>query len=327
MPAGSAIIVSHNSAECIETCLQSVLRHPGWDIIVVDNASTDQTLEKARSFAPAISIIANTENKGFAGAVNQAVERTESKIFIILNPDTVAKPGSLDALSLALTSENAGAAGGLLVDAEGKPETGFTVRRFPTLASALAETLLLNRLWPRNPWNRRYRCLDLDYSQPQLVDQPAGACLAMTRAAWLDVGGFDEGFFPVWFEDVDFCRRLRERGWKILYRPEAVFVHAGGHSVNKLSFVERQTFWYRHLLRYFGKHHQRWEIILLRAGIVAGTVLRSLLSLLGIRPPGVSRMLALQGYWQAGLQAFRSLPPDAVVRSSQEVSLERTSPH
>jgi GT2 family glycosyltransferase len=282
-----------------------VLRNPRWDIIVVDNASTDETLEKIRSSGTAITVIANSQNKGFAGAINQAVERTQNEVFVILNPDTIAKPGSLDALAHALSSEKAGAAGGLLVDAAGRPERGFTVRRFPTLASALAEALLLNRLWPGNPWNRRYRCLDLDYSQAQRVDQPAGACLAVTRTAWLDVGGLDESFFPVWFEDVDFCHRLRDRGSQILYRPEAVFMHAGGHSVNKLSFAERQSFWYRNLLRYFGKHHGSWELILLRAGIVAGACMRALLSCLGLRPRGVTLMEALRGYRAAMLQAFR----------------------
>ena len=109
------------------------------------------------------------------------------------------------------------------------------VRRFPSLGSMLAEVLLLNRLWPGNPWNVRYRCLDLDYRTLQEVDQPAGACLAIKQQAWEAAKGFDGSFFPVWFEDVDFCRRLRNGGWKVVYCPDAVFRHVGAHSVSKLS--------------------------------------------------------------------------------------------
>ena len=143
----------------------------------------------------------------------------------------------------------------------------------------LAEVLLINRIWPTNPWNRRYRCLDLDYTKVQEVEQPAGACLAIKRRAWEDAGGFDESFFPVWFEDVDFCSRLRDKGWKIVYSPGAVFTHVGGHSVKKLPFRDRQVFWYKNLLRYFRKHHRHWEVSVLRAGIAIGLLLRVLLAL------------------------------------------------
>jgi len=297
MLAGSIIIVSYNSEPCIEACLEALVRAQDWEVIVVDNASQDGTVEKARRFAPAVAILPNRENRGFAAAVNQGIKAAGTDICIILNPDAIAAADAADKLAQILGSEQVGAVGGMLAQS-GSPEIGFTVRRFPTLGSELCEVLLLNRIWPSNPWNVHYRCLDLDYTLRQEVDQPAGACLAVKRKAWEELGGFDENFSPVWFEDVDFCRRLRDLGWKIFYCPEAVFLHLGGDSVKKLSFSDRQFHWYANLLRYFSKHHSSAEVMCLRVALVAGLLLRSTLSCLGFRPDGISLHEAIRAYGQ-----------------------------
>ena len=297
MPTGSVIIVAHNSADCIERCVTAVRNAKGWKAIVVDNASTDATVEIVRRLASS-SCLLNSENRGFAAAVNQGIKSAVSEVLIILNPDTIPTPGSLDQLAQTLSQSHVGAAGGMLMAEEGIMQRGFTIRRLPTLASSLAEVLLVNRVWPGNPLNRRYRCLDLDYSRAQDVEQPAGACLAIKREAWEELNGFDESFFPVWFEDVDFCRRLRDRGWRVRFCPEATFIHSGGHSVNKLDFRDRQSYWYRNLFRYFAKHHKKWEMGCLRLGIVAGMALRSLLALLRVRPAEVQVGEALPAYWR-----------------------------
>jgi GT2 family glycosyltransferase len=265
-------------------------------VVIVDNNSTDDTIQQVRTFGREAGVLTNTHNAGFAAAVNQGAKVAEGDFLVILNPDAIATAGALDKLAKAFESDNVGAAGGLLVDDAGRPQKGFTVRRFPTVGSTLAEVVLLNRAWPANPWNVRYRCLDLDYGEAQEVDQPAGACLAVRREAWESLNGFDEAFFPVWFEDVDFCRRLRDQGWKIVYCPDAIFSHAGGHSVNRLAFRDRQSVWYKNLLRYFSKHHSRSEVLLLRAGILVGLLFRALLSSVGFRPSGTSRIEAVEAY-------------------------------
>jgi N-acetylglucosaminyl-diphospho-decaprenol L-rhamnosyltransferase len=264
---------------------------------MVDNNSKDDTVRMARTLPLELYTLINAHNVGFAGAVNQALKVAEGDLVVILNPDTIATAGSLDKLAQALKTDTVGAAGGLLLNEDGEPQKGFTVRRFPTIGSMLAEVLLVNRVWSGNPWNVRYRCLDLDYQTTQEVEQPAGACLAVKRQAWETVNGFDEGFFPVWFEDVDFCRRLRDRGWRIVYRPDAIFVHAGAHSVNRLAFRDRQSYWYGNLLRYFAKHHSRSELALLRMGIALGLLVRTLLSLVGFRPAGTSVTETMGAYW------------------------------
>jgi N-acetylglucosaminyl-diphospho-decaprenol L-rhamnosyltransferase len=305
MPIGSVIVVSHNSAKCLEACLQSVSSAPEWTVILVDNDSTDSSVEIGRRIGPKIKILCNRQNIGFAGAVNQGIQAAETDICVILNPDVIPSPGALDKLAQVLMSETAGAVAGQLTRG-GFPEIGFTVRRFPMLSSVCCEVLLINRLWPGNPWNRQYRCLDLDYSQRQEVEQPAGACLAIKRKAWEKLAGFDEDFFPVWFEDVDFCRRLRNGGWKILYCPDAIFSHSGGHSVNRLPLRDRQIYWYGNLVRYFYKHHSIVQVSCLRAAIFGGTLLRAMLSLLGLHPRGTSVKDAVSAYcqaaWRCGLR-------------------------
>ncbi len=305
MQNGSVVVVAHNSAEHVECCLRAVCDQPGWEIILVDNASRDDTLERACQFS-CIRIVANKENRGFAGAVNQAVGLATGRIVVILNPDVVASPGALDCLAKTLCQTGAGAAGGLLLSTDGKVQRGFIVRRFPGLGSMLGEILLLNRLWPANPCNRGYRYLDLDYTRTQEVEQPAGAALAFSRAAWEAMGGFDESFYPVWFEDVDFCCRLHGGGWKIMFCPGAVFRHAGGHSISQVAFLDRQRHWYGNLLRYFRKHHGGWRVGALRAGITCGMLLRSLVTLVAGTREAAGRWTAIPAYlqvaWRYGLR-------------------------
>lgn len=296
MTTGSAIVVTYNSAGQIGPCLEALRDEGRWQRIVVDNASHDGTIERAQQADPAAQLVKNCRNIGFAAAANQGARLASGNVLLFLNPDAIAQPGALDALAKALDQERVGAVGGVLSHEGGEVDRGFCVRRFPTTVSMAAEILLLNRLWRANPLNRNYRCLDLDYSKPQEVDQPAGACLAVKREVWASLGGFDEGFFPVWFEDVDFCRRLRSHNWKILYCPGAIFVHSGGHSVNRLSLCDRQLFWYRNLLRYWRKHESPAAVAGVRAIITLGMALRSLATLVGLRPEDAPLAEALRAY-------------------------------
>ena len=289
-------MVAYNSAGSIEQCLRALRNESGWERIVIDNASLDDTVARVEKSDPQARLVRNKKNRGFAAAANLGARLASGSVLLVLNPDTIARPGSLAALAGALEEDGVGAAGSALLRESGEADRGFAVRRFPTPLFMAAEILLLNRLWPSNPLNRAYRCLDLDYGKKQEVDQPAGACLAVKREAWASIGGFDEGFFPVWFEDADFCRRLRTQGWKILYCPEAAFAHSGGHSVNQLPFSDRQVFWYRNLLRYFRKHSSRAAVAGLRASIALGMVLRSLAALMGFAPEGVGLRQALRAY-------------------------------
>src|SRR5215469_1550941 len=292
----SAIIVTYNSSPTITACLDALVGEP-CEIIVVDNASSDDTVQRVEQFVSRhpLRLLTNNENRGFGAAVNLAVREATGDLYLILNPDAIAEPGAISALLQCAQSTHAAAVGGALLDSGGQPARGFAFRKSATLAPLLFETLLINQLWPSNPVNRRYRYLDADYSRQQDVEQPAGACLAITRTAWDAVGGFDEQFFPVWFDDVDLCKRLLERGSRIVYCPAARFRHSGAHSVGQLAFRDKQIFWYSNMLRYARKHFSKGQVTILRLAIIKGMVLRSIGALFGARRQGLGETLS--AYW------------------------------
>jgi N-acetylglucosaminyl-diphospho-decaprenol L-rhamnosyltransferase len=272
----AAVIVTYNSAKEIDKCLDSLQNVA--EVVVVDNASSDLTPGLAAGRGSRVQVIVNGENRGFAAAANQGVRATVSPLVLFLNPDAALVIG-LEEMVEQLQAGGAGAAGGRLIDAKGETQIGFNIRKFPTPAGLVAEALLVNRLWPSNPLNRRYRCLDLDHTKPQDVEQPAGAFLMVRRDVLEAVGGWDERFHPLWFEDVDLCRRMRQAGYRIRYVPSCAARHQGAHSLERISLEDKQVYWYGSLLTYTGKHFSvpaRW---LVRAAVALGAVLRFLASL------------------------------------------------
>jgi len=218
--------------------------------ILVDNASDDETVTRASAYS-GVRIIANSENRGFAAAVNQGIRTCDAEFILLLNPD-VQVLTSVEALVEA--SRTYGLAAGKLVDGSGRAQAGFTLRRFPSPTALILELFGINRLWPSNPVNRRYRYFDRDLEQPGSVEQPAGAFLMTRRDVWEKLGGFDEGFHPIWFEDVDYCRRAVDAGYRIEYVPEVAARHVGGHSIAQVPPGCRAVYWCVSLLRYAAKH-------------------------------------------------------------------------
>ena len=159
----------------------------------------------------------------------------------------------LELLCDACDAACAAGAGGRLLDADGRPQIGFMARQLPTAATLILESLLLNRICPNNRVNRRYRGLDCDYSSRFQVEQPAGAFLMIRREVWAELGGFDEAFYPLWFEDVDFCRRAIDRGYRMYFEPGAVAKHTARTQSQALSLEVRRFYWYRSLLKYSAK--------------------------------------------------------------------------
>ena len=267
------VIVTYNSAAEIGSCLDAALRS-GADVVVVDNASQDGTIaEVARR---GVRLIANEQNRGFAAAVNQGFVVLSAPYVLLLNPDAVLESG-LEPLRQACALPNAAGAGGRLVDAQGNSQVGFMVRRLPTPGALVLELLLLNRIWPNNPINRRYRAMDLDVGRRAAVEQPAGAFLMVRRAVWQELGGFDEGFRPLWFEDVDFCRRAIDSGYSLYYEPQAVAKHTGGHSIKALSVEKRRVYWYGSLLRYSARHFRPVAFRAISLAVITGSLMRAVL--------------------------------------------------
>lgn len=280
----AAVVVAHNSEQAIARCLASLSGVA--EIVVVDNASADSTCRVVERTSPRARLIRNTHNRGFAAAVNQGISATSSPLVLLLNPDAELRgtPNAIDGLEAMVAQclrPMVAAAGGKLLGEDGSPQRGFNVRSFPTPAALTAEVLLINRLWPRNPINRRYRMLDWDPHQARGVDQPAGAFLMIRRDVLEAVGLMDERFFPLWFDDVDLCLRIRQAGYKIRYTPGCEAVHRGGHSIQSMALEARQRAWYGNLLRFTYKHFSPLSQIWLWGVVFAGLFFRWTATFLG----------------------------------------------
>jgi len=270
MPSVGIVIVTYNSEAEIGPCLDAAMAMDA-EVVVVDNASSDGTLEQVRRRGA--GLIANTFNRGFAAAVNQGVRSIGADFILLLNPDTVLKT-SLEPMRVVCEAAETGAVGGKLVDLNGAVQAGFTVRSLPTPVALALEALLINRLWPSNPANWHYRCYGFNLDEPAQVEQPAGAFLMFRREVWESLGGLDEAFYPVWFEDVDFCKRLQDHGYHVYYEPRAVASHLGGHSIRKILLEKREFYWYGSLLKYGSKHYRPATARCLCLAVIVGSLLR-----------------------------------------------------
>jgi GT2 family glycosyltransferase len=268
------VIVTYNSGAEIGGCLDALQGIPDVEIIIVDNASSDNT--RCEVERRNVRLLAHSHNAGFAGGVNAGVHATSAPLVLLLNPDAHLKQG-LAALVRQFDDPRTGAAGGMLTGPDQLPQTGFMARNLPTPAALIFEILGINRLWARNPVNWHYRCLYLDQSAAARVEQPAGAFLMFSRSAFDKIGGFDERFYPVWFEDVDFCARLKAADFSVYYTPEAVANHTGGHAVGTLPVAVRERYWYGSLLEYASKYYHPLTFRMVCFAVLLGAVVRAVL--------------------------------------------------
>jgi GT2 family glycosyltransferase len=193
---------------------------------------------------------------------------------LVLNPD-VSLLTNVSCLEDACSESGTGLATGKLLDESGNLQLGFNVRRFPTASALSFEVLGLNRLFPWNPVNRRYRCLDSDHSVAADIEQPPGAFLMFRRDAWDRLEGFDSQFHPLWFEDVDFCKRAHALGIRIKFVPSVAAAHRGGHTVAQLNWASRELYWYASLLKYASKHYRPYPLRVLSTAVMLGSILRA----------------------------------------------------
>ncbi len=253
------LIVTRNSARFLPACLAACERtvsHAATDFplhvhqVLVDNASSDETLAQARQLAPQARIVALPENVGFAAAVNRGATGTWDVLWL-LNPDTVPERRSLYVLLQRLhRTPGVGAVGPALVDKQGRiaPESA---REFPTLWREATDKMGLARRWPGHPlWGRYYLGQRM---VPGRVPALSGAALLLNRRAWDAVGGLDERFC-LYAEDTDLCRRLWDQGWACFYEPEARVGHVGQGSISSEERLWVGLLALESLALYFQKH-------------------------------------------------------------------------
>lgn len=273
-PSLDVVVVTRNTRSLTLRCAAAVLAPspgPRLRLIVVDNGSSDGTAEAILERWPEATVLRNETNVGFASACNQGAQAGDGDYILFLNSDAFPRPGALERVVSFLEAHPAhSAAAGLLVDVgTERPQVGFAVRGFPTLATQVALLLGLERAWPGNPVSRRQTVPDFDYGRTQdVAAQPAGACLACRRESFEAVGGFDEAFY-YWFEDVDLVIRLQERG-PIAFVHDAVFDHVGGGTFSGWHRPQVVRARYRSLLYFFAKYHSPGAQLGLR--LVVGTL-------------------------------------------------------
>jgi N-acetylglucosaminyl-diphospho-decaprenol L-rhamnosyltransferase len=295
----SIVVVNWNSGLLLRSCVQSLIENAGEsEIIVVDNASTDSSLAFAEDIhSDNLLILRNNRNAGFAAGSNLGWSRSSGKKILFLNPDTECLQGSLACLEQTLDSDSSiWAAGGHLLSPSGDPQPGFNVRNFPSIGSVAAEMLFIDEmLLPIN----RIAGRAASGTAAVDVDQPAAACLMVARTALEAVGGFDEDFYPAWFEDVDLCRRIRNSGGRIQYQPQARFIHHGGYSLGHLPRQDFLEIFHANQIRYFSKHHGPQAAARAKRLIVIGLTIRSALSFIRSPFPGATRTAAATIFWRA----------------------------
>lgn len=274
-PELSTIVVAWRAAEDVAELIATWPRDGRFELLIVDQeGDAARHLRGSAEGKPVAHLPANVRlidaggNLGFAGGSNFGARAATAELLFFLNPDA-----RVDAIALASIGDGFAAwpaAAGVvprLVGFDGAPQTGWQLRRLPSPVALLAHAFFWNpgtgpaaEPLPGTP-----------------VEQPAAAALALRRAAFEAVGGFDAGYFPAWFEDVDLARRLAEGGHRLFYRPEAVVRHRQGSSVATLGYRAFLTAYDRNLCRYLEKHHGRLWALAFRLLVVPAALLRLLL--------------------------------------------------
>lgn len=248
------ILITYDSAPSLETCVLSLSPFfAGADLamVAVDNASDDGSADEIARLWPEARVIRNPANVGFAAAVNQAVAACTGAYVVLVNPDVRVLGGTWrDVAHTFEADDRVAAVAGVMLLPDGT--VSRSCHASPSVFSMVSETLALHDRFPAWRRARRYRMLDWDMTTAREVEDACGGFLFLRRAALTTVGPFDERFFLYW-EETDWMRRAKERGWRVLFTPDIVVEHAGGESTPEASDVLEH-----HLLesgyKYMGKH-------------------------------------------------------------------------
>ena len=256
-PRLSASIVNWNTREQLRGCLtalQAALRGMDNEIFVIDNASQDDSAEMVRREFREVRLFALDKNLGFAGGNNIGLRAASAEYVLILNPDVeVSGDAVARMLDFLERTPQAAAVAPLLVGSDGEPHTHL-YRRFPTRAQVVLFWTVLGMITRRIPaLRRRYAEHELRGTDPVAVDQLPGAAMLLRTSVLAELGEWDPDYF-IWFEDVDWCYRARQGGYKLYALPNARVQHEGGASFQSWSMQKRVYQFYRTFFRFLCKH-------------------------------------------------------------------------
>jgi GT2 family glycosyltransferase len=295
----SIIIVSWNVRSLLQTCLKSVEVEQGalrLEIIVVDSGSDDGSPEMVREQFPQVHLIVREDNVGFPLGNNIGLAEANGRYLLLLNPDTEVVGDALSRMVGYLDGNpDVGVVGGQLLNPDNTVQSSR--RRFPTVATAFFESTWFQPFAPKGIL-RRYYAEDIDDGETADVDWVKGACL-MTRKTILDeVGPLDADYF-MYSEELDWCKRIKMAGWRVVYFPEAKIIHYEGKS-SEQAVTARHINFQRAKLRYFHKYHGMMIMILLRIFLLLNFVwqlaLEAIKGLVGHKKE--LRRQRIRAYWQ-----------------------------
>jgi GT2 family glycosyltransferase len=292
----SIIIVNWNTRDLLADCLESIAANAptySYEIIVVDNASADDSVAMIKARFPHIALIENSGNPGFAQANNQAINRSSGRYILLLNPDTVVLPDALDNLIAFMDRHpHAGAAGSRLFSADGSLQA--SCYPYPTLFRELWRLFHMDAIHPIAEYDMGRWSVDA----PREVEAIQGSCFMLRREALDQVGLLDENFF-MYSEEVDLCLRIRQGGWPLYWVPQSRVIHYGGQS-SKLVADEMFLQLYRGKVQYFRKHTKPLKVALYKLVLLAAASARVAVAPIAWleRPSKRARHLAQAGQYQ-----------------------------
>jgi N-acetylglucosaminyl-diphospho-decaprenol L-rhamnosyltransferase len=265
------VVVSYQSRGHLRACVEPLCGDASVRVLVVDNASSDGSLEAVRDLP--VAAVALPENGGFARGCNAGWRTGHAPHVLFLNPDARLGIPALTRLSATLDrNPQAGAVGPKILNDDGSMH--LSQRRFPRLASTYGQALFLHRLFPRAAWPTEVVRDERAYEVSTAPEWVSGACIMVRRSALEALRGFDEDFF-LYCEDKDLCKRLRAVGYAVLFQPEAVCAHAGGASAPRPQLLPLLA---ESRMLYSRKHLGRTSAALDRAGIGLGAVTHAIAS-------------------------------------------------
>ena len=265
------VVVSYNSRDHLRACVAPLVEPEDVHAIVVDNASTDGSLEAIADLD--VTRVALDTNGGFAHGCNVGWRRGEAPFVLFLNPDSIMSPDAVRALADVLARNEAiGAVGPRILEADGS--LAFSQRRYPRPSITLSQGLFLHRLFPGAAWADDIVRDERAYAESGSPEWVSGACILVRRSALEELDGFDERFF-MYCEDVDLCLRLQEAGYDVRYEPSVTLVHDGGGSAPRTSLLPVLM---QSRVLYAQKHFGRATRALERGGLALGAVAHALAS-------------------------------------------------
>jgi len=276
----SIIIVSWNVCTVVVQCIRSIIENPSscsYEIILVDNHSSDETVSSVRSKFSEVTVIENEENIGFARANNQGVKSAKGEYLFFLNPDTIMHSGTLEYLiDFMDNNKDVGMCGPKLLNDDGSIQR--SVRRFPSYRGALYRFTFLRYFKIFKNSYQSWLMRDFDYQSQRDVDQLMGAALLVRKSIIEKQGGFDERYF-MYYEEVDLCYRIKQNGWRIVYLPQACITHLGGRSSQQVPAAKR-IMMLKSMLKFFRKHRGIGITFLFNCVFKLGIILREIIDLI-----------------------------------------------